>query len=523
VDASIMSSATSSIQSLGEAVRRHAAETPDRVAITFEGRSTSYQELDRASDRVTNGLLSLGIGPSDRIGILDKNSDRFIEIWLGLSKLNAVIVPINARLAGPEIEYVVNDANVKVLFIGESFIDLIGKIRDRLKTVTEVIVVNGAYEAWRDSFRAASIQYPVSSEDVSMQLYTSGTTGHPKGVQLTNGNSLNSMADTLVSWGNWNESDVALIAMPLFHIAGCGVVMLSLVGGLRIVLVREFVPPEVIKLIQKERVTVAFFVPAMIMFLLEDISMVDADFSSLRRLVYSASPIPAKLLQRALQRFPTTGFVQIYGLTETTGGVTVLSPEDHSDPESPRLKSCGQPIGGVELLILGADGKPVPQGQVGEIVCRTVKNMKGYWHRDEETAKTLRNGWLHTGDAGYVDADGYVYIHDRVKDMIVSGGENIYPAEVESAMFGHPAIADVAVIGVPDERWGEAVKALVVLKPGAEGDAAEILAYTRERLAGYKSPKSIDFIDALPRNPTGKVLKRELREKYWKGYERRVN
>jgi acyl-CoA synthetase (AMP-forming)/AMP-acid ligase II len=172
---------------------------------------------------------------------------------------------------------------------------------------------------------------------------------------------------------------------------------------------------------------------------------------------------------------------------------------------------------------LGADGKPVPQGQVGEIVCRTVKNMKGYWHRDEETAKTLRNGWLHTGDAGYVDADGYVYIHDRVKDMIVSGGENIYPAEVESAMFGHPAIADVAVIGVPDERWGEAVKALVVLKPGAEGDAAEILAYTRERLAGYKSPKSIDFIDALPRNPTGKVLKRELREKYWKGYERRVN
>lgn len=516
-------SIASSAKSLGEAVRWHATQTPNKVAITFEGRTTTYQELDRASDRVANGLLALDVGPSDRIGILDKNSDRFFEIWLGLSKLGAVIVPINARLAGPEVEYVVNDANIKVLFIGEQFIDLIGKIRDKLKTVSRVIVINKTYDTWRDSFPAVSVQYPTSSEDVNMQLYTSGTTGRPKGVQLTNRNTIDTMADTLASWGDWNASDVSLVAMPLFHIAGCGVGMLSLAAGLRMFLVREYVPEDVTRLIQKERVTVTFLVPSMIMFLLDDKSIVDADLSSLRRIVYGASPIPTKLLQRALQRLPTTGFVQVYGLTETTGGITVLTAEDHSDPESPHLKSCGRPIGGVEIQILGADGQPVPQGQVGEIVCRTVKNMKGYWRRDQDTAKTLRNGWLHTGDVGYVDADGYVYIHDRVKDMIVSGGENIYPAEVESAMFGHPAIADVTVIGVPDERWGEVVKALVVLKPGSRGNAAEILAYTRERLAAYKSPKSIDFVESLPRNPTGKVLKWELREKYWKGFERRVN
>lgn len=509
----------------GDAVRAHALAAPDKVAITFEGRSTTYLELDRAANQVANGLITLGVEETDRIAILDKNTDRFFEIWLGLSKLRAVIVPINARLAAPEIEYVLNDADVKILFVGESFVELIGKIRDRVTGVKKIIVVNEEYETWRQSYPSLQVQHAVSFDDVSMQLYTSGTTGNPKGVQLTNGNTLNSSAETLASWGNWNASDTALVAMPLFHIAGCGAGMLSLIGGLKMVLVRDFIPAQVIELIQKERITVAFLVPAMIMFLLDEKSIAEADLSSLRRIVYGASPIPSKLLRRAIHRFSSTGFVQIYGLTETTGGITVLSPEDHADSDNPRLRSCGRPIAGVELRIMGADGNPVRQGEVGEIVCRTAKNMKGYWNRDAETERTLRNGWLHTGDVGYVDEDGYVYIHDRVKDMIVSGGENIYPAEIESAIFGHQSIADVAVIGVPDDRWGEAVKALIVLKPGVAADsaAADILAYARERLAGYKVPKSIDFIEAMPRNPTGKVLKRELREKYWQGYERRVN
>ena len=510
---------------LGERVRLHGAATPEKVAISFNGRNTTYRELCLQSDQVANGLRSLGVESTDRVAILDKNTDRFFEIWLGVSKLNGVIVPINARLAGPEIDFVINDAKIKVLFIGEPFVQLIDSIRDRLTSVKKVIVVNEGYETWRDGFEAAQIRCAVSEDDVMMQLYTSGTTGNPKGVQLTHRNVLNGVAETLESWGNWTASDIALIAMPLFHIAGCGIGMLSLVGGLRLVVLREFVPSQVIELIQKERTTVAFLVPSMIMFLLDDESIIDADLSSMRRIVYGASPMPSMLLQRALKRFTSTGFVQIYGLTETTGAVTVLSPEDHLEPGHPRLKSCGRAIRGVELRIVGANGKPVPQGNVGEIACRTEKNMKGYWNRDEDNARTIRDGWLYTGDAGYVDAEGYLYIHDRVKDMIVSGGENIYPAEVESAMFGHPSIADIAVIGVPDSRWGEAVKAVIVLKPDAasDGAAADILAYTRERLAGYKIPKSIDFVTALPRNPTGKVLKRELREKYWRGYERRVN
>ncbi|WP_050386900.1 fatty acid--CoA ligase [Bradyrhizobium pachyrhizi] len=516
---------SASVISVGEAVSRHAAATPHKVAIAFEGRNTTFQKLDRAANQVANGLIALGVDACDRVAILDKNSDCYLEVWLGVSKLNAVIVPINARLAAPEVEYIVNDAKAKVLFIGEPFVAMIGEIRARLTHVQKVIVINEDYGNWRDIQSPSDVRRPIASDDVCMQIYTSGTTGHPKGVQLTNGNTLDTMADTLAAWGNWNASDVALSAMPLFHIAGCGVSLLSLVAGMKIVVVRDFLPAQIIELIQTERITVTFLVPAMIMFLLDDKSIVGADLTSLRRIVYGASPIPSKLLQRAIQRFSSAGFLQLYGLTETTGGITLLTAEDHADPESPRLKSCGRPLSGVDLRVVDADGNQVREGEVGEIICRTVKNMKGYWNRDEDTARTLRNGWLYTGDAGYLDADGYLYIHDRVKDMIVSGGENIYPAEIESAMFGHPSIADVAVIGVPDERWGEAVKALVVLKPGTAADTAatDILAYARERLAGYKVPKSIDFADALPRNPTGKILKRELREKYWKGFQRQVN
>jgi acyl-CoA synthetase (AMP-forming)/AMP-acid ligase II len=267
----------------------------------------------------------------------------------------------------------------------------------------------------------------------------------------------------------------------------------------------------------------AFLVPAMILALLSEKAIERADLSSLRRIIYGASPIPLELLKRALRVFRHTGFIQVYGLTETAGVVTALSPQDHSLPNSEVMNSCGRAIDGVELLIVDPLGAMLAPRQVGEIVCRTVKNMRGYWNRPADTAKALRGEWLHTGDAGYLDENGYLYIHDRVKDMIVFAGENVYPAEIESALFNHPDIADIAVIGVPDERWGEAVKALVVLKQGCVVDAAEILRYAREFLAGYKIPKSVEFLSELPRNAAGKILKRELRERYWHGHARRVN
>lgn len=511
------------LKTLADVPRFHAAASGAAVAISFEGRSTTYADLHEASSRVANGLRLMGVGPGDRVAVLDKNVDRFFEIWLGAAKCNAVIVPVNARLASPEVAYIVKDSSAKVLFVGEIFAPLVEQVRGELQNLKAVIVINEHYEAWRNGQDWSDAVTSGALDDVCMQLYTSGTTGHPKGVQLSNRNILSGMSDTLAAWGHWSSHDVALVAMPLFHIAGCGVGMLSLVAGLRIVLVREFVPQHVISLIEEERITVSFMVPAMIKFILEDKGIADADLSSIRCIVYGASPIPLALLQSALSRLEATSFIQIYGLTETTGGITVLSAEDHRCPDGAHMKSCGRPIAGVELRIEGADGNAVNLGEVGEILCRTIKNMKGYWNRDAETARTLRDGWLRTGDAGYIDAAGYLFIHDRVKDMIVSGGENIYPAEVENAIFGHPAVADVAVIGVPDERWGEAVKAVIVLKPGQKEDSAEILKYARERIAGYKVPKSIDYAETLPRNSTGKILKRELRERYWKGYERQVN
>ncbi|MGY4623358.1 fatty acid--CoA ligase [Bradyrhizobium sp. USDA 4486] len=509
--------------SIAEAVRKHAELSPGKVAITFEDRHITYGDLHRGSNRVANGLAALGVGASDRVAIIDKNSERFFEIWVAVSKLNAVIVPVNARLAAPEVEYVVSDACAKVLFVGESFLELLDKIRVRLSSVVSIIVLNDDYEEWRQGFPVEHVGPSNSADAVSMQLYTSGTTGHPKGVLLANRNLFSTASSAVVEWGNWTADDACLVVMPLFHIAGCGFGLLSLIGGLRMVVVREFRSPQVIGLIERERATIAFFVPAMIMALLDEPGIAKADTSSLRRIIYGASPIPSKLLQRALDRFAGTGFVQTYGLTETSGGITSLSPEDHADPDHPRMKSCGRAMLGVELRVVDSSGEEVAEGTVGEVICRSARNMSGYWNREDDTARTIRDGWLHTGDAGYLDREGYLYIHDRVKDMIVSGGENIYPAEIESAMFGHPAIADVAVIGVPDERWGEAVKAIVVLKPGASDSIADILAYTRERIAGYKIPKSVEFVDVLPRNSTGKVLKRQLREKYWKGFERHVN
>jgi acyl-CoA synthetase (AMP-forming)/AMP-acid ligase II len=284
--------------------------------------------------------------------------------------------------------------------------------------------------------------------------------------------------------------------------------------------VREVNPAEILRLIPSEQATMAFFVPAIVLFLLQAPGCRQTDFSSLRYIVYGASPIPLDLLREALLTF-RCAFGQVYGLTEA-GIVTYLPPEDHDPAGTSRMRSCGRPVAAAAIKVVDARGHEVPTGQVGEIICRSRQNMKGYWNLPDETARMVQGEWLHTGDVGYFDADGYLYIYDRIKDMIVSGGENVYPAEVENALFGHPAVADVAVIGVPDARWGEAVKAIVVRTPGVEVRAEELLAYARTRIAGYKLPKSIDFVEALPRTASGKILKRELRAPYWQGRERQV-
>ncbi len=515
------------IASLADIVRIHGAERPNATALVYEGRKTSYAELDRASNRVANALIADGIRPQARVAHLDKSSDLFFGLLFGIAKANAVNVSVNWRLAPPEVLHIVNDAEAEILFVGEEYFPVIDKIRSELKTVRKIVTMSGRHPGWddfidwRDRAPDTDPKLPSKPSDTAVQFYTSGTTGLPKGAELTNAN----FTWMLPLWTQeWLLAPGVpnLVCLPMFHIGGAGWGIAGLFAGATNYVTREFVPAQILQLIEHEKLQVLLLVPAMILFLVQAPQIRETDLSSVRLIVYGAAPIPADLLKQAMAIFKC-GFQQVYGLTETTGAITVLPPEDHDPADPKKLLSCGYANKGTTLRIVGDDGRDLPANEVGEIAVRSPQVMGGYWRLPDATKRAIQGEWFFTGDAGYLDEKGYLYIYDRVKDMIVSGGENIYPAEVESALFGHPAVADVAVIGVPDERWGEAVKAVVVKKPGSEISQGELINWARERIAGYKLPKSVDFIDALPRNPTGKILKRELRKSYWVGKERQVN
>jgi long-chain acyl-CoA synthetase len=514
------------LRDLAELSRFHAAIRPERVALTFEGRETTFGQLDRRASRVANGLLATCSGPQARVAVLDKNSDQFFELWFGAAKARDVLVPVNWRLALVEIAVIVNDAEAEILFVGEEYIETVERLLPRLRTVKQVIALTGnhphweEYTAWRDRQVSADPRLATPGDDVAIQIYTSGTTGHPKGVQLHH-EAVMAWLTAAREWFPCTAKDVNLACMPQFHSMGCILGLVSPFSGGRTVITRQVDPAEMLRLIPAERVTCTVLAPVVLLFLLQTPGCRETDFSSLRYVVYAASPIPLDLLRDAVETF-NCGFGQVYGLTET-GALTALLPGDHNPAGSPRMRSCGRPLDNAQIKVVGHDGAELPCGEVGEIVARSPQLLKGYWRLSEATASSMRDGWFHTGDAGYFDEDGYLYIHDRLKDMIISGGENVYPAEVESALFGHPAVADIGVIGVPDERWGEAIKAVVVRKPGVVVTEAELIAYARERIAHYKAPKSVDFVDALPRNPSGKILKRVLRAPYWEGRDRQVN
>jgi long-chain acyl-CoA synthetase len=516
--------------SLGEIVRRHARERGARPVITFGERTITWAELDARSSRVAQGLRAAGLAPQDRVAFIDKNGPEYFEVLFGGGKANVVNVAVNWRLAPAEMAYIVNDAAARVLFVGPDFLAQLDEIEGSLKTVEKIVVVGAhprheSYEAWVGRHPAEDPRTPTGADDVAMQLYTSGTTGLPKGAMLTNAN-LGALVPFVGPWWSFDESTVNLVCMPLFHIGGSGWALVGMAVGSHSILFREFAPAQILDALERHRVTNALFVPAMLQFLGSLPGAADRDYSALRSIVYGASPITNEVLKRAMQVFPCP-FIQVYGLTETTGAITQLPASDHAT-EGPRerlLRSAGKPFPWVELRIVDpATGADCARGEVGEVWTRSVQNFKGYWARPDETARTVTpDGWLKSGDAGYLDDEGYLFLTDRVKDMIISGGENVYPAEVENALAEHPAVADVAVIGVPDDRWGETVKAIVVPRPGAAADADDIIAFARARLAHYKCPTSVDLATALPRNPSGKLLKRELREPYWGGRERRIN
>jgi acyl-CoA synthetase (AMP-forming)/AMP-acid ligase II len=517
------------LETLADISRQQARKRGNAVAMVFQDRTTTFAELDRNASRVANGLIGFGQQPQQRVGYFGKNSDRYFEVMVGALKANTAIVGVNWRLAAPEVAYVLNDAGCEAIFADAEFAPVIEKIGAECAQVRHRIVVDSErdgwshYPAWRDRQSSDDPQLPISAQDDAIQLYTSGTTGHPKGVQLTHANYLAFFrAAQEAKWGEFAAGDANLVAMPNFHVAGTNMGVATLAQGATAIIQREVNPSEILELIARHRIKSAFLVPAVIGMLVQHPKVREIDISSLRSMFYGASPIAEALLAQAQATFAGCGFTQLYGLTETVGAATALQPADHI-AEKGLLRSCGKPYPGIDVRTVDASGRATEPGNVGEIVIRGGVVMKGYWNKPEATAAAIRDGWFYTGDAGYFDADGFLYIHDRVKDMIVSGGENIYPAEVENAVFGHPAVADVAVIGVPDDKWGEAVKAIVVLKPGASATAADVIAFARTRIAGYKVPKSVDFTTALPRNPSGKILRRELREPYWAGKQRRVN
>ncbi len=498
----------------------------DGEAIRFGEQAMTWAQLGDRIDCAAASLAAEGVEPGARIAFLDKNSPVCLEAAYGGARVGAVTTVVNWRLAPQEWHYVLDDSQAELLFVGAEFAAQAEQLRDRLPQLRKTVVVGGdddEYEAWLAAHEPRDARSEEASpDDVVLQLYTSGTTGFPKGVMLTHRNvaAHNAAAVEVVAP---SQDTVAMVPMPLYHVGGLAYALWNLAAGARIVVVREPVPSLLLDTIEQQGVTDTFIVPALIGVLLQDPTFSQRDLSTLRHLLYGASPMPGPLMQACLQRFP--GILgQVYGMTELSGAVTYLAPEDHADAEHPeRLLSAGRPYPGVEARVVDVDGKDLPTGELGELWVRSKQCMAGYWRKPEATAETLvEDGWLRTGDIARVDAGGFVYLADRLKDMIISGGENVYPAEVERVLLEHPSVADVAVIGVPNERWGETVKAVVVPAPGAAIDLDELIAHSRQHLAGYKRPTTVDVVAELPRNATGKILRRELRAPHWEGRDRQV-
>ncbi len=512
-------------------INRQKLLQPDAVAVTYGDTTLTYRQLHERICRTAGALSGLGVERGNRVAILSRNCHQYIELYFGASLMGAVTTPLNYRLSPPELAYIINDAEATVLIVGEEYLATVGSIRGDLTTVREIVCVEGPHggaHAYEDLLAAAPAQVPaidIDEEDLVYQMYTSGTTGRPKGAMITHRNLMTNVMQILIDApmapGNRN-----LIVAPLYHAAAAITSMCTLAAGATAVVKQDFIPDEVLASFSADELTHALFVPAMILFLLSMPGIAEVDFGRLQRITYGASPIPAEVLKKAIETFQCE-FFQAFGQTESVAVLTALGPGDHVADGTPeqtrRLASCGRPVFGVDVRVVDEDDNEVPRGELGEIIARGPNVMKGYWKMPEATAETLRGGWLHTGDLGTMDDSGYVFIMDRLKDMIVSGGENVYPREIEEVLFTHPAVADAAVIGVPSDKWGEAVKAVVVLKPDASAGADDLIDFCRDKLAGYKRPSSVDFVDALPKNPSGKILKRELREPYWKGVDRRVN
>ena len=517
--------------SIVDGLKRSVRESPQKTAAICGGTRLSFQELDARVNRLSTSLSRLGVVRGDRVAILSLNCHRFFELYYVVAQLGAVVVPLNFRLQPPEIKYIVDHSGSKVLAVDPALVQLVEPIRSELPSVEQFIMMSDesreGYLSYDELLASGSPEFdgpPVGDDELLGLFYTSGTTAEPKGVMLTHKNMLSNIRHSEGVY-NYLPDDIYLHAAPMFHLADGAAVFSHTSRAATQVFIPRFDPKQVLEAVSRERVSLLLLVPTMLNFLLQHPELDSYDLSSLRHLTYGASPIAPDLLRRAMKVL-NCRFGQGYGLTEASPLLTVLTQEDHLgsiETREGRLSSCGKPVKGVDVRVVKEDGIDVMPGEVGEIIARGPNIMRGYWKRPEETEDTVRDGWLHTGDLATVDEEGYIYLVDRKKDMIVTGGENVYSTEVEAVLYAHPAVKEAAVISIPDPDWGEAVHACIALRDGKEATAEEITDFCRERMASYKVPRSIEFIEGeLPKGGTGKILKKQLRERFWKDKTRRI-
>jgi acyl-CoA synthetase (AMP-forming)/AMP-acid ligase II len=509
---------------LDDRLSHWARTTPDDEAIVYLDRSWTWAQWDGRIRRLAGALRRFGVGHGDAVAFLDQNHPGCVELTFAAASLGAANAVVNFRLAGDELEYVLGDSGAKVLIVGRELRPAIDEIRDRLAHVEHIIEVttdgqDDEYEALLEGATPVGRAEDVAPDDVCVIMYSSGTTGRPKGVELTQANLIAHTVNAHEGWG-FDEGDKNMVSMPLFHVGGQSYVQFGIYDGVPSVMTREVDGGALADAILKGA-NRTFLVPAVLAKVLAAGPDAVKLFGALKTFCYGASPMPLPLLRKALEAWPDTDFIQVYGLTEVCGVISHLMPEAHRDTEHPeRLVSAGQLIPRAELRVTDPDScVEVTAGQQGELWFRTPQLMKGYHNKPDATAEAVTaDGWFRTGDVGRIDPDGYIFVEDRLKDMIITGGENVYSIEVERVLAEHPAVTEVAVIGVPDEKWGEAVKAVVAVEVSTS--AAELSQWCQERLARYKCPRTIDIIDELPRNPTGKILKKDLRKPFWEGRNR---
>ena len=502
---------------------------PDREAIIFEGNRWSFSDLADRSNRLANALAGMGVGQGDKVGMLQVNCNECIEVYFATAKLGATYVPLNFRARAEELEFMINFSESSALFLGQRYVKMINSMREQIPGMKNFVSVEGPAEGMLDYESVIAEADPeevftdIDDNDTSILMFTAGTTGQPKGVMLTHDNLATYVLNN-VSPADPDIEEKNILTVPLYHIAGMQAVLAAVYGGRTLVVQRQFDPSDWMTLVETESVTRAMMVPTMLKQLMEHEEFPKRNLSSLQVITYGAAPMPVEVITKAIEVFPGTRFINAFGQTESASTITMLTPEDHVIEGTPgeraiklkRLGSIGRALGDTEVKIFDEEGSEQPVDEVGEIVARGPRVMKGYWKAEEATNSTIRNGWLYTGDIGYMDKAGYIFLSGRAKDIIIRAGENISPEQVEATLHSHPAIDEAAVIGVPDPQWGEKVRAIVALKAGTQASEADIIEHCRGQLASFKKPESVIFVDSLPRNPLGKVLKRVLREEYGK-------